>query len=328
MAWSKKAREAASERSKKMWEDKRKMETMQAPNVIVNPTPAPPEVAKAEAEQAAYEADPRNRTRPGQDQFDQAMEDQHRHDRAENLAYGLPEKVADYEGVMANLPFDPSTVGQMFGQTWDVSVVTPQMMKDYGINPETHVPVWDYMDNYGNRGVDYEQEHLNNNPWDRVARYRGADTSKHGKKLTRDGYVLFARPREVQNWINKRFDDINVDLIENAPKGNPPLDNEADVAAARATTMKSIEEYMKGSPTANMGSNNLDAAMDRIPKERAQREWEMTLRSIAPNRFDEAKRLSAENARDRTAEQLKASVGNRSTHAMGAGFDADGKVVR
>ena len=280
------------------------------------PTPeAPLYISKADQEQAEREA--ADKTPLGQEVFDRAMEQNHSYGRAEQVAGGMPEAILDYVPVdQRPLPkYSREAVREMFPPDFDSSSVPKQLALMYNLNRSTHEPVWDYADNHDGKGTSFEASHFANNPWDEYC------LDKNGKKCFRDGLILFKRPIEIMNDIRARFNETGDKLKEEAPKGNPELnEHDPETKRKRDETSQAIQAMLANSPTKSMGQDNLDRAMATYKPE----ETEALANQSRPTW---QQRALLENSRDETAEKLKASVGSRSTHFIGASFDSEGKLV-
>lgn len=288
----------------------------------------------AAQEQAKAEADPMNRVRPGQDNFDDFLRAKAEEGIKDAKDYGTPEGIFRGEAIDMTPAMVEGMIRELFPANMALDYVTPQRMRDYGVNPDKEIIVWSLQDNYGNNGRNFEDEHKQNNPFDRQVRYEGSDSEKHGQKLVNQGMVGWARPKGVQEYIDSRFNKVAAAMPKEDPKdpfrsfkadlvdvggleGLEPsqdqINDPKELARLRDRTNKALMAMLQGSPSAHMGPDNLDRATKYFTKEQ-------TADHVAAARWPGGvtRETDVQNQRDQAAETLKAGATGRKLVSMGA----------
>jgi len=198
-----------------------------------------------------------------------------------------------------------------------IGFVSDELKRKYGINPEKEYVKFEHENDYLNRGVNYLDDWLADNPSGRVPTFNGEPYKMKGE-------VMVCVPMEVQQSIWDDYNQGAKEFIEGASKKVEKL-TEEQLEKRRDETSKAITKMIAGSPTAG---KDLDWAASHIDAADAEREREeFAWRGIA-SKGSERRPDNRANAVDQAVETLKSSATGRATHAMGAHIDSAGNVVR
>jgi hypothetical protein len=285
--------------------------------------PTAEDQAQEAAEAAAY------KIKPGQEAANDYLKHHTTDGMKEAVEDGMPPEIFLGAPIIEHKPLTEKDLREMFAPDYGLGTVSPTIRKNYGINDDTEVAAWALADDYNNKGRMFEEEWLENNPRGRKVFYCGPDPEKRGKPHTRNGMVLMALPRVDHDMIQQRWASHNPAQVDQGLEGLPATEDEVDehspkMAEIRKRTQKAIAAMLEGSPSAHLGPNNLDRAMDMFTAEEVEAHRDAARWHNGRTKGTD----QVQNDRDRAADNLTAAVTGKKTFAMGASFDANGKVVR